>query len=156
MLKWCSVLPYMWISSPCIWFGLVWKHNFYRRQSSLHEKSLKSFFALFCLSIGHRNSKHQTPLEANNLTVGSKQPWSAPMYKRQADPISFPGPDRWYQYASPSFFSIKNFIWPPDPLNKGKIDLLLHFWALWSFYYKNTSKKNAKTRQKSQKHSCKY
>ncbi len=23
------------------------------------------------------------------------------------------------------FFSIKNFIWPPDPLNKGKIDFLL-------------------------------
>ena len=49
----------------------------------------------------------------------------APMYKRQVDPISFPMPDRRYQYASPSFFSIKNFIWPPDPLNKGKIDFLL-------------------------------
>ena len=44
------------------------------------------------------------------------------MYKRQADLISFPGPDRRYQYASPSFFSIKNLIWSPDPLNKGKID----------------------------------
>ena len=48
-----------------------------------------------------------------------------PMYKRQADPISFPRPDRRYQHVSPSFFSIKNFIWPPDPLNKGKIDFLL-------------------------------
>ena len=69
------------------------------------------------------------------------------MYKRQADPISFPGPNRGYQYASPSFFSIKNLIWPPDPLNKGKMDFFLHFWAPWSFYFKNSSKnvqKNSK------------
>ena len=51
-----------------------------------------------------------------------------PMYKRQADLISFPMPDRRYQYASLSFFSIKNFIWPPDPLNKGKIDFLLQIY----------------------------
>ena len=24
-------------------------------------------------------------------------------------------------------FSVKNLIWPPDPLNKGKMDFLLHF-----------------------------
>ena len=33
------------------------------------------------------------------------------------------------------FFSIKNIIWPPDPLNKEKIDFLLKIWAPWSFYY---------------------
>ena len=60
---------------------------------------------------------------------------ASPMYKRQVDPIFFPGPDRRYQYASPSFFLIKNLIWPPDPLNKGKIDFLLQIWAPWSFYY---------------------
>ena len=64
-------------------------------------------------------------VEASYLTMILAEEGYPPMYKRQADPISFPGPDRRYQYVSPSFFSIKNFIWPPDPLNKGKIDFLL-------------------------------
>ena len=38
------------------------------------------------------------------------------------------------------FFSIRILIWPLDPLNKGKIDYLLHICAPLSFYYKNTKK----------------
>ena len=40
-----------------------------------------------------------------------------PMYKRQVGRISFPT----------CFFSIKNLIWPPDPLNNGKIDFFIAF-----------------------------
>ena len=42
-----------------------------------------------------------------------------PMYKRLT------------QYFSPGqtagTYSIKNLIWPPDPLNEGKNDFLLHY-----------------------------
>ena len=47
------------------------------------------------------------------------------MYKKQANPIFFPAGTN----ILPRVFSIKNLIWPPDPLNKGKLNFLLHFWA---------------------------
>ena len=67
------------------------------------------------------------------------------MYKRQADPISFPGPDRRYQYVSPSFFLIKNLIWPPDPLNKGKIDFFIAILSSVKLLLQEYIKKNVQT-----------
>ena len=72
------------------------------------------------------------------------------MYKRQADPISFPGPDRRYQFSSPSFFSIKNLIWPQDPLNKGKIDFYCIF-ELPEAFTTRIQKKSCKNPPKKQR-----
>ena len=52
-------------------------------------------------------------------------PLQPPMYKKQVDRIFFPACTN----ILPRVFSIKNLIWPPDPLNKGKLNFLLHFWA---------------------------
>ena len=79
-----------------------------------------------------------------------------PMYKRQVDPISFPKPDCRDQYSSPFFFLMKILFWSPDPLNKGKLEFLLHFWALWGLYYKNTSKNSSKTLKNNGKCSSRY
>ena len=46
----------------------------------------------------------------------------SPMYIKQADPIFSPAGTNILLRV---FFSIKNLIWPPDLLNKGKIDFLL-------------------------------
>ena len=63
MLKWCSFYPKSEEVAQVLGFmhSLYRKHIFYRRQSSIHEKSSMSFFffTLFRLSIGHRNSWHQ-------------------------------------------------------------------------------------------------
>ena len=73
------------------------------------------------------------------------------MYKMQADPIFFPGPDCRYQYASPHFFSIKNLKLAPDPLNKGKIDFFIADLSSLKLLLQEYIKKTCKNPQKKPK-----
>ena len=72
-----------------------------------------------------RTPEHWDTGTHGHWDTGTLVQWNnAPMYKKQADPIFFPGSTNILPRV---FFSIKSLIWPLDPLNKGKIDFLLHF-----------------------------
>ena len=66
--------------------------------------------------------------------------WLHPCIKGKPTQYLSPGQTGGTNMLPHLFFSIKNLIWPQDPLIERKIDFSLHFWAPWSFYYKNTSK----------------
>ena len=55
-----------------------------------------------------------------------------------ANPIISPSPTTWPNIL-PHLFSVEIFIGPMDPINIGKINFLLHIWALWRLHYKNSS-----------------